>query len=170
MKKIFLLSLSILIILCSTVFSGCAEKEISPEKIDISFDCSGDFSCKGLEYRANITYDENSPLIVEITSPESLSGLKTGFKGNVFKSGIGEKICQTENHYLPDTSSCQQLYNFIEYLSSAPQITPYSEENGVLLCKGKIYSTEFNFTVDKSTGKILSYSSDDVKIDFNINE
>lgn len=169
MKKIFLLSSAILIIMWAAVFSGCSQKEISPQKADLSFDCSANINCKGLEYTADIRYSENSPLIIEITSPESLSGLKTGFKGDVFKSGIGEKFCQTENHYLPDTSPSQQLYNFIEYLSSTPQITPYAEENGLLLCKGKIYSKEFDFALDKESGKVVSYSSDDVKIEFIFN-
>lgn len=166
MKKIFLLSSAVLIIVCSSVFSGCSQKEISPLKADLNFDCSANIRCRELEYTADISYSENSPLIIEITSPESLSGLKTGFKDNVFRSGIGEKICQTENHYLPDASPAQQLYNFIEYLSSAPQITPYAEENGLLLCKGKIYSKEFDFALDKTSKKAVSYSSDDVKIEF----
>ena len=169
MKKIFLLSSAILIIMCCAVFSGCSEKEISPQKVDRSFDCSANINCKGFEYTADISYSENSPLIIEITSPESLSGLKTGFQDNVFKSGIGEKICQTENHYLPDSSPSQQLYNFIEYLSLNSEITPYGAENERYLCKGKIYSNEFDFSVSKESGKIMSYSSDDVKIEFNYN-
>lgn len=170
MKRFFISVFTPLIMIILIVFSGCSEKEISPQKADSSFDCSANISCKDFEFTADISYSENSPLIIEITSPESLSGLKTGFKGDVFKSGIGDKFCQTENHYLPDSSPSQQLYNFIEYLSTTPQVTPYAEENGLLLCKGKIYSNEFDFSVSKESGKIMSYSSDDVKIEFNYDE
>lgn len=148
------------------VFSGCGEKKDTLVNIDPSFNCSANISCPGLDYTADISYSVDSPLIIEITSPESLAGLKTGFKDNVFKSGIGEKICQTENHYLPDSSPSQQLYNFIMYLSAKQSIEPYEEENGVYFCKGKIYSKDFTFSVNKSTGKILFYQSEDVRIDF----
>lgn len=148
------------------VFSGCGEKNNTPVNIDPSFNCSANISCRGLDYTADISYSEGSPLIIEITSPQSLSGLKTGFKDNVFKSGIGEKICQTENHYLPDSSPSQQLYNFIQYLSAKQSINPYQEENGAYFCKGKIYSKDFTFSVNKSTGKIIFYQSEDVRIDF----
>lgn len=170
MKRIFLLSLSVLIVTCCAVFSGCSQKEISPQKADIDFNCPANIKCNGLEYRANISCGADEPLVIEITSPESLAGLMTGFKDNVFRTGIGKKICQTENHYLPDTCPSQQLCNFIEYLSAAPEITPYAEENGLLLCRGKIYSKEFDFALDKTSGKVVSYSSDDVKIEFILND
>lgn len=126
-----------LIIFCVFLLTGCSGSEKQPAFVsEFSADFSGNF--RSLRLSGTLTAGSGGMLSVNITEPDTLSGLQTDIRGGTLILRRDSLICTADEAYLPDSGFVSILQSCFD---AARDMT--ADENGSLSLTTRLGSCEF---------------------------
>ena len=168
MKRLFAFTVTVITLF---IFAGCsspAKKEITRENLlDTAFSSEADITLGKLNAQAVITRSGKGEWETEVSSPDSLSGIKLTFtEGNVKASYKGLEMSVPQSA-LPVKAMMLCLIEAVDTNASAETLT--GSENGKYLdISGNINGGEYILSVDDK-GAVHSFVMDNNQLNIKFN-
>ena len=108
-------TLYVFLLLPLIIFSGCSK--VQETKLITSFTANYQAEYNGMNVSGSITTNGQSLTNINITNPETVSGLNINYKGNEMHITRESLICSADEAYLPQKSFPSLLKSIIDALS-----------------------------------------------------
>lgn len=139
------------ILLPGLFLSGCGAKDIENNRPILTFKSDLEISSEKTNLSAKIARTEDNTQL-EVTSPESLVGLKIshGEAGNsISMNGLEYK---TDELVLPSGSSIAAVFEVLDFMFENSDEAPFYKDSEEMAFLGKVDAGNFELRADRKTG------------------
>ncbi len=141
------------ILLPGLFLSGCGAKDIESNRPILTFKSNMEISSEETNLSAKVARAEDTTQL-EVTSPESLVGLKIshGKTGNsISMNGLAYK---TDELVLPTGSSIAAVFEVLDFMAENSNEEAFYKDSEEMAFLGKVATDKFELRADRKTGFI----------------
>lgn len=169
MRKIIpLLFFCLSVILTAFSMCGCSQSDgFSPPKIKSDFSSQAQIEYNGISISADVNALKENTVSITITEPPTLKGLSYRFTDSTLKMGYNGLDCTADEIFIPSDGFAGCLYKILTSISKN-DFTFDKQQDEISQFHGKTGETEYSFTADNQTGRILGItaSKPDMTVNF----
>lgn len=157
MKKLLSLNLCVFFIL---LLCSCQEPQPHAPAVDFSAEIT--VAVGGVQISGGFSNTRQGVMTISVTSPDSLSGVKYGYKDGKLELSLDGLVCRTTSVYLPAQSFANRIFDCMTLLKNEESYTYNSrKENNAVFKAG-----EYAVYTDFETGLISKIETEEMTAEF----